>query len=88
MQRDRVVKSHHQIACEVGAALTSSLALEDVLEGVARRITEALDVWECDIYEYYPESETIVATTAWAREMTQEDRDWIGTVWSLADRQS
>jgi diguanylate cyclase (GGDEF)-like protein len=82
------MKTHHQIACEVGAALTSSLALEDVLEGVARRITEALDVWECDIYEYYPESETIVAATAWAREMSEEDIDWIGTVWSLADRPS
>ena len=84
----RAVKSRHQIACEVGAALTSSLALQEVFEGVARRIAEALDVWECDVYEYYPESETIVATTAWAREMTQEDRDWIGTVWSLADRRS
>jgi len=82
------VKSHHEIACEVGAALTSSLALEEVLGSVARRIAEALDVWECDIYEYYPDSETIVATTAWAREMTQEDHDWIGTAWSLADRPS
>ena len=88
MGRHAAVKSHHEIACEVGAALTSSLALEEVLEGVARRITEALGVWECDIYEYYPESQTIVATTAWAREMTQEDHDWIGTVWSLADRPS
>ena len=82
------VKSRYEIAYEVGTALTSSLALEEVLEGVARRIAEALDVWECDIYEYYPDSETIVATTIWAREMTQEDRDWIGTAWSLAERPS
>ena len=88
MGRHAAAKSHHEIACEVGAALTSSLALEEALEGVARRIAEALDLWECDLYEYYPESETIVATTAWAREMTQEDHDWIGTVWSLADRPS
>ena len=88
MGRHAAVKSHHEIACEVGTALTSSLALEEVLEGVARRIAEALGVWECDLYEYYPETETIVATMAWAVEMTQEDRDWIGTVWSLADRLS
>ena len=88
MGRHAAVKSNHEIACEVGTALTSSLALEEVLEGVARRIAEALGVWECDLYEYYPETETIVATMAWAVEMTQEDRDWIGTVWSLADRAS
>ena len=84
----QVARSHHQIACEVGAALTSGVALDEALEDVARRITEALGVWECDVYEYYPDSETIVATTAWAREMTQEDRDWIGTVWSLSERAS
>jgi diguanylate cyclase (GGDEF)-like protein len=88
LARIEAVKSHHEIACEVGTALTSGLALGEALEVVARRITEALDVWECDIYEYYPDSETIVAATAWAREMTQEDRDWIGTVWSLDDRAS
>ena len=88
MRGDAAVKSHHEIACEVGASLTSSLALEEVLESVARRIAEALGVWECDLYEYYPESETIVATTAWAVEMTREDHDWIGTVWSLVDRES
>ncbi len=56
---------HYALACEVGAAITSSLVLEDVLATVARRIAEALGVWECDLYEYYSESQTIIASAAW-----------------------
>ncbi len=78
-------KSNAAIACEVSAALTSSLVLEDVLADVARRITEALDVWECDLYEYYPENGTLVCSSCWCREMTQADRDWVGTVLDLED---
>ena len=88
MSRITAEDSKFKIACEVGAELTSSLVLEDVLENVARRIAQALDAWECDLYQYDPDTETIVATAAWAREMTQEDHEWIGTVWSLAQRPS
>ena len=59
----------------MGAAITSSLVLEDVLSTVARRIAEALGVWECDLYEYYSESGTIVASATWSLEMTQDDLD-------------
>jgi diguanylate cyclase (GGDEF)-like protein len=69
----------YALACEVSAAITSSLELEDVMATVARRIAEALDVWECDLYEYYPVSETMIATACWAREMTPEDLAWVGT---------
>jgi len=72
----------------VGAAITSSLVLEDVLSTVARRIAEALGVWECDLYEYYSESGTIVASATWSLEMTQDDLDWPGTVITLKDRDS
>ena len=72
----------------MGAAITSSLVLEDVLATVARRIAEALGVWECDLYEYYSESQTIIASAAWSLEMTQEDLDWLGTVTALKDRYS
>ena len=76
-------KRNAAIACEVSAALTSSLVLEDVLADVARRLTEALGVWECDLYEYYPENGTIVCSSCWSREMTQGDWDWIGKVVDL-----
>jgi diguanylate cyclase (GGDEF)-like protein len=72
----------------VGAAVTSSLVLEDVLATVARRIAEALGVWECDLYEYYSESQTIVASATWSREMTQDDIAWPGTAVALKDRES
>ena len=72
----------------MGAAITSSLVLEDVLATVARRIAEAVGVWECDLYEYYSESQTIVASTTWSLDMTQDDRDWVGTVTTPKDRDS
>lgn len=78
----------YALACEVSAAITSSLVLEDVMAAVARRIAEALDVWECDLYEYYPVSETMIATACWAREMTPEDVDWVGTRVDVNERQS
>ena len=76
----------YALACEVSAAITSSLVLEDVMATVARRIAEALDVWECGLYEYYPVSETMIATACWAREMTPEDLAWIGTRVDVRER--
>ena len=80
--------SDYALACEVGASVTSSAVPADVLATVAQRIAEALDVWECDLYEYYPERDTIVAAACWAREMTPEDRAWVGTRMSLDEHPS
>jgi transcriptional regulator with GAF, ATPase, and Fis domain len=79
-------RSNYAVAREIGAAITSSLVLEDVMQNVARRIAQALDVWECDLYEYDSESDTLVASAAWAPEMTQADLDWVGTVVNLSER--
>jgi diguanylate cyclase (GGDEF)-like protein len=78
----------YALACEVSAAITSSLVLEDVMATVARRIAEALDVWECDLYEYYPVSETMIAAACWAREMTPEDLAWVGTRVDVRERRT
>ena len=88
MKREAAGTDSYALACEVGAALTSSLVLEDVLGAVARLIAEAVGVWECDLYEYYPESRTIVAAAAWARELSAADLEWVGTVASLEERPS
>ena len=40
------------VTAEIVSAITSSLVLEEVLASVARRTAEALDLWECDIYDY------------------------------------
>jgi len=75
-----------QSALEIGETILSPLVFSRELEDVARHIAEALDVWECDLYEYFPESGQLVAAAAWAPEMTQADREWVGTTLRVAAR--
>jgi diguanylate cyclase (GGDEF)-like protein len=76
----------YELACEVGAAITASLALDDVLQTVARLVANALDVWEVDLHEYYPETGTLVGSAMWAEELTPEDEAWLGTTATLEER--
>ena len=76
------------LASSVSEALSTSSGVDEMLEAVARRVAEALDVWECDIYEYRPETDTLVATALWAGEVTPDDEAWVGTVYPIADRPS
>ena len=76
------------VASGVSFAITDSLDLDAMLSVVARRVAEALGVWECDIYEYRPESDALVATALWSPELTARDREWLGTVYPLAERPS
>jgi diguanylate cyclase (GGDEF)-like protein len=76
----------YELACEVGAAITASLALDDVLQTVARLVATALDVWEVDLHEYYPETGTLVGSAIWAKELTAEDQAWLGTMATLEER--
>ena len=74
------------LALEIGAALSSSLELDEVLSTIARRLTELLDVWECNVYEYRPLEGKLLATALWSREISAADRAWIGTAIDIADR--
>lgn len=76
------------LASGVSLAIAASPGLEEMLSILARRVAEALDVWECDIYEYRPETDSLVATALWARETATGDREWLGVVHPLADRPS
>jgi diguanylate cyclase (GGDEF)-like protein len=76
------------LASEVSEAIAASPDLEAMLSAVARRVAEALGVWECNIYEYRAETGTLVATALWASELTAEDEAWLGTVYPVADRPS
>jgi diguanylate cyclase (GGDEF)-like protein len=76
----------YELACEVGAAITASLALDDVLQTVARLVAKALDVWEVDLHEYYPETGTLVGSAIWAEELTPGDEAWLGTMATLEER--
>jgi HD-GYP domain-containing protein (c-di-GMP phosphodiesterase class II) len=66
-------------------AITSSLDLDETLATIVRRIAEAFDVWECDLYEYSAEADALVASAIWGPWLTDEDREWVGTVVELAD---
>ncbi len=76
------------IASGVSLAIADSPDLHEMLTVVARRTAEALDVWECDVYEYRAESEDLVGVALWARELDDADRAWLGTVFPLAERPS
>ena len=88
MRREAAGTDSCALACEVGVALTPPLVLEDVLGAVARSIAEVVGVWECDLYEYYPASRTIVAPAAWSRELSAADLEWVGTAASSGERPS
>ncbi len=56
------------VTAEIVFAITSSRVLDEVLANVARRTAEALDVWECDIYDYRPAENCTVGLALWSRE--------------------
>ena len=71
---------------EIVEAITSSLVLEEVLDEVARRIAKAMDVFACDIHDYDAETNQLTMVSYWGEEITPEDREYVGTSVSLADR--
>jgi GAF domain-containing protein len=76
------------LASGVSLAIAASPDLDGMLALIARRVAEALDVWECNIYEYRRETDELVATALWSSEVTPKDRAWLGTVYPVADRPS
>ena len=76
------------LASGVSRAIAASPDLDEMLSVIARRVAEALDVWECDIYEYRRETDALVATAMWSNAITAEDREWLGTVYEATDRPS
>jgi DNA gyrase inhibitor GyrI len=68
-----------RLAVEAGSCITQALAGADAPTVIVRRVAEALDAWECDLYEYHPESRTLTAAALWARELTDADLAWVGT---------
>lgn len=69
---------------ESSRGIGTSLVLEDVLESVARRLGEAFDVWECDIFEYSQSSNTITCLAEWIREPQPGEQSYVGRVVDLA----
>lgn len=45
---------------------------------VCERLTTALDVWECSVYQYDAERDSLIGEAIWSRDLKQEDIDFIG----------
>jgi diguanylate cyclase (GGDEF)-like protein len=75
-----------RLAVEAGAEITQALVREDAPTVIARRVAEALDAWECNLYEYDPQTRTLTSAAIWARELSERDVAWVGTAMSLDDR--
>jgi diguanylate cyclase (GGDEF)-like protein len=84
-EKEAALNDPYRVACEVGAVITSSLVLEDVLASVARRIAEAVAVAECHFYEYDDDAQTVVCTAVWAPEAGAAQRQRLGSVTSLCE---
>ena len=72
------------IASDVSLTIAGSSGQQEMLAAVAQRTAEALDVWECNLYEYRPESDEFAAVALWAREIGEDDRAWLGNVFPVA----
>ncbi len=73
------------VTAEIVTDIASSRAIDDILASVARRSAQALEVWECDVYEYTPEAGTVTCLATWARGSAGEG-GWLGTAMAVADQ--
>ncbi len=81
-------RERFSVTAEIISDITSSLVLDDVLQSVARRTAEVLDLWECDIYDYHASENRTVGLALWAREPHYADGDWVGSSASLGEQPS
>ena len=86
--KSRAESERFRLAVEAGAEITQALVREDAPAVIARRVAEALGVWECDLYEYDAENGRLVGTAVWARELTAADMAWVGGSFTLDERPS
>jgi diguanylate cyclase (GGDEF)-like protein len=73
------------VTAEIVTAITSGVALEEVLANVAQRSAEALELWECDVYDYHAGAPAATCLAIWALEPDPGDAEWVGASVSLAE---
>lgn len=64
---------------EVGATLTGSLYLDEVLATVARQVADAMAVDYCDIHEYDAAGGTMTCAAEWTPQSEPDDEAYVGT---------
>ena len=73
------------VTADIVTAITSSVALEDVLANVAQRTAEALELWECDVYSYQAGASLATCLAIWAAEPDPGDAEWVGASVTLEE---
>ena len=73
------------VTADIVTAITSSVALEDVLANVAQRAAEALELWECDVYGYEAGATVATCLAVWAVEPDPGDAEWVGASVTLEE---
>jgi GGDEF domain-containing protein len=76
----------YRTVLEVGTTLSSSLAVDEVIQTITKQVGEALDVQWCDINEYDPVARTMTYAAVWSEQLRGVDLDYLGTVVSLDER--
>jgi diguanylate cyclase (GGDEF)-like protein len=76
----------YETVLEVGATLTGSLDLEQVLATIARQVGEALDVQYCDIHEYDAANDTMTCAAEWTPLPDPDEEAYVGTVVPIDER--
>ena len=76
----------YRTVLEVGSTLTATLDLDRVLETVARRIGEALDVQYCDIHDYDHATQTLRCVAIWTPTPDPREEAFVGTVTAVDER--
>ena len=74
------------VTADIVTAITSSVALDEVLANVAQRAAEALELWECDVYGYQAGASLATCLAIWAVQPDPGDADWVGASVSLEDQ--
>jgi len=72
-------------AFAIAASAFADAVLSDTLAVLAEQIAEALDCFECCIYDYLPERDSLRALAIWSRRLSARDREWVGKVHDLQE---
>ena len=74
------------LASEASRVVAAEPGADELLPHVAARVREALDVAECAVYEYRPETREVVGAAVWPPGASLDGPGWVDTVYPLADR--
>jgi diguanylate cyclase (GGDEF)-like protein len=80
------VRDPYEVVLNVGATLTASLDLDEVLVTMARQVAEALETEYCDIHEYDPVAGTLAEVAVWTPTPEPGEEENVGTVLAVSDR--